>query len=170
MQHNKDLTEAPIVVDPALTHVIDSPSRTKKCNSHSSPEKNPSDISWKIPTNLAMQTGLAFCLATKRSRQNTLRQHREGNVSRLGRPCPVICCFLPTHAILPCPRVQNVQARLSILLCLLSLEVIVGEVGRGTTDEDDGVDTDAQARGITGRGGRRDGTGLGGLGGRIAGL
>lgn len=58
---------------------------------------------------------------------------------------------------------------LALLLGLLGLEVLVGEVGGGTTDEDDSVDTDTEAGGIARRR-RRDRTGLGGLRGWVAGL
>lgn len=58
---------------------------------------------------------------------------------------------------------------LACLLLLLGLEVLVGKVGSGTTDEHDGVDTDAEAGGIARRR-RRDRTGLGGLRGRVSGL
>lgn len=57
-----------------------------------------------------------------------------------------------------------------LLLLLLSLEILVGEVGGGTTDEHDGVHADAEARGIARRCGGGDGAGLGCLGGRVAGL
>ncbi|KAL2273860.1 hypothetical protein FJTKL_04041 [Diaporthe vaccinii] len=60
-------------------------------------------------------------------------------------------------------------SRLACLLLLLGLEVLVGEVGSGTTDEHDSVHTDAEAGGIARRR-RRDGTGLGSLGGRVSGL
>lgn len=58
---------------------------------------------------------------------------------------------------------------LALLLLLLSLEVLVAEVGRSTTDNNEGVDTEAEAGGVARvRGG--DGTGLGCLGGWVAGL
>lgn len=58
---------------------------------------------------------------------------------------------------------------LALLLLLLGLEVLVCEVGSGTTDEHEGVHTDAEASGVARRR-RRDSTGLGGLGGRVSGL
>lgn len=58
---------------------------------------------------------------------------------------------------------------LACLLLLLGLEVLVGEVGSGTADEHDCVDTNAEAGGIARRCGR-DGTGLRGLGGWVSGL
>lgn len=58
---------------------------------------------------------------------------------------------------------------LTLLLLLLGLEVLVGEVGSGTTDENDSIHTDAEAGGIARRR-SLDGTGLGGLGGWVSGL
>ena len=50
------------------------------------------------------------------------------------------------------------------------LQVLVCSVGNGTTDQEEGVDTNAEAGGLAGLGGGRDGAGCGGLGGRVAGL
>lgn len=68
----------------------------------------------------------------------------------------------------PAP-LQLASFLLALLLCLLGLEVLVGEVGSGTTDEHDGVHTDAESGGVARRR-RSDGTGLGGLGGWVTGL
>lgn len=57
-----------------------------------------------------------------------------------------------------------------LLGLLLGLEVVVGTVGDGTTDEDDGVEADAEAAGGRGRGGGRGAGGGVGLGGGVAGL
>lgn len=48
----------------------------------------------------------------------------------------------------------------SLLLGLLGLEIVVGTVGNGTADEDDGVETDAEPTG--GGGGGSGGGGAGG--------
>ena len=69
----------------------------------------------------------------------------------------------------PAPLQLAFLLGLACLLGLLGLEVLIGEVGSGTTDEHDGVHTDAEAGSIARRR-RRDGTGLGGLGGRVSGL
>lgn len=69
----------------------------------------------------------------------------------------------------PAPLQLASPLSLACLLLLLGLEVLVGEVGSGTTDEHDGVHADAEAGGIARRR-RSDGTGLGGLGGRVSGL
>lgn len=74
----------------------------------------------------------------------------------LAPPAPVHFVFLLGLALL-------------LLLLLLGLEVLVGEVGRGATNEHESVHADAEAGGIARRR-RRDGTGLGGLGGRVSGL
>lgn len=55
------------------------------------------------------------------------------------------------------------------LLLLLSLEVLVAEVGCGTADEHEGVEAEAEAGGIAGVCGG-DCAGLGCLGGWVAGL
>jgi len=52
---------------------------------------------------------------------------------------------------------------------LLLLEVVVGEVGNQTSDEHNGIETDANAGGRV-VGSRGNGTGLGGLGLGVAGL
>lgn len=57
-----------------------------------------------------------------------------------------------------------------LLLLLLGLEILIGEVGGGTTNEHDGVHTDAEASGITGRCCGGDSAGLGCLRGWVAGL
>lgn len=69
----------------------------------------------------------------------------------------------------PAPFQLKFSLSLACLLLLLGLEVLVGEVGSGTADEHDSVDTDAEAGGIARRG-SLDGTGLGSLGGWVAGL
>jgi hypothetical protein len=58
----------------------------------------------------------------------------------------------------------------NLLVLLLGLEVVVGTVGDGTTDEDDGVEADTEAAGSGGRGGGRGAGGGLGLGGGVAGL
>lgn len=62
-----------------------------------------------------------------------------------------------------------VSLSLALLLLLLSLEVLPGEVGRGTADQHEGVDADAQAGGIA-RVCGSDGAGLGCIGLWVAGL
>lgn len=69
----------------------------------------------------------------------------------------------------PAPLQLKSFLSLTCLLLLLGLEVLVGEVGSGTADEHESVDTDAEAGGIARRS-SLDGTWLGGLGGRVSGL
>lgn len=56
------------------------------------------------------------------------------------------------------------------LLLLLSLEVLVGKVGGGTTDKHDSVYADAETGGVACRCRRGDSARLGSLGGWVAGL
>lgn len=58
----------------------------------------------------------------------------------------------------------------TLLSLLLGLQVVIGKIGRSTTDEHKGVDANAQAGGIAGRGCRGDGAWLGRLGRWVAGL
>lgn len=56
---------------------------------------------------------------------------------------------------------KHMSRRYLCLLLLLSLEVLVGEVGCGTTDEHNGVHTDTEAGGIARRCRGGNGAGLG---------
>lgn len=87
------------------------------------------------------------------------------NCHRFFSPNPDVA---PLGSLTPALLLTHGFVRQEHLLLLLGLHVVVGTVGEGTADEDDGVQTDAAARGRRGRRGR--GGGGGDLGGGVTGL
>lgn len=83
------------------------------------------------------------------------------------RSCLAFCHVVRNNI----PKIRDKDRRyLHLLLFLLRLEILVGEVGGGTTDEYNGIHANAKAGSIAGRCGGGDGAGLGRLGGWVAGL
>lgn len=109
-----------------------------------------------------------------------MKPRRTGGVCSYGR-CfsKVLSLFGLTHTLIItilCSSLPPLRGPISQIagnllgLLLLGLEVVVGTVGDGTTDEDDGVEADTEAAGGRGRGGgRRAGRSMG-LGGGVTGL
>jgi hypothetical protein len=121
-----------------------------QCGSHYTPREGIKAPQQMVENFKKVEAG--FCLPARAYRNNSVNIY-ETNATSKKRACsldtnPAAASCLRQGLVAPPATLQIVSTLLALLLCLLCLEVLVGKVGSSTTNEHNGVHTDAEAGGV----------------------